>query len=168
MALSGISIDLCDQAAILPGVRTLEYAPLDVVDAAAWETVRSTAYNQQAAVTFTGSGAWLTMPVLIDSGSWTEDLADSPQGDYYNISISATLPADSPAVRAEINGMKQRRYLLRITDRNGAKHIVGTPDMPLRFDSKYQSGNQPGDSRGYRITFQGAALHASPGYTPIF
>lgn len=168
MALSGISIDLCDQAAILPGVRTIEYAPLDVVDASAWEPAINSAYNQQIGVTFTGSGAWLTMPVLVDSGSWSEDLTTSPQGDYYTVNISATLPADSPAVRAEINAMKQRRYLLRITDRNGTKLIVGTPDMPLRFDSKFQSGNQPGDTRGYRITFQGAALQASPGYTPIF
>lgn len=165
--LNGFDIDLCAQGAILPGLRTIEYADAAQVADGGWNRAISSGYNHQDAVDFDDSG-WRTLPVLADTGAWTEDLVPNEQGDYYNVSISATLPADSADIRGEINIMRRHRYLLRLTGRDGAKVVVGSPDMPLRFDSRFQSGAEPGEQRGYRITFAGPSLWASPGYTPVF
>ena len=166
--LNGFSdIDLCAQGAILPGLRLIEYAAADAVTDGEYNRAFSEAYNQQDAVDFDDAG-WRRLPVLADSGSWTEDLASSDQGDYYQVNISATMPADSASIRGEINAMRQHRYLLRLTGRDGLPVIVGSADMPLRFDSRFQSGAAPGEQRGYRITFSGPSLWASPGYIPAF
>jgi len=168
MPLAGFSdIDLCAQGALLPGLRLIEYAPADSVTYREYNRALSDTYNQQDAIDYDTSG-WLRLPVLVESGSWSEDLNRDEQGDYYNINISATLPADSPAVRGEINAMRSHRYLLRLTGRDGVKVIVGSTDMPLRFESRFQSGATPGEQRGYRVTFSGPSLWASPGYVPVF
>ena len=165
--LNGFDIDLCAQGAVLPGLRTIEYAPADSVSDGAYNRALSSAYNQQDDIPFDDAG-WRTLPVLPDSGAWAEDLVRNDQGDYYDVSVSATVPADAPAIRGEMNAMRAHRYLLRITPQDGVPVIVGSVDMPLRFESRFQSGAAPGEQRGYRITFSGPSLWASPGYTPVF
>lgn len=165
MALAGFStLDICG-AAPTPGAGTIEYIAVSELDADTYEqAVKSSTYNQQASVF---SGSWLTLPHAGGSAQWTEEQQADLQGDYYRVSLTALLPADSPAVRGELNMMKQYRYLLRLT-RSGTVLLIGTLDMPLRFESRFDSGAEGGDTRGHRCTFSGAALQKSPGYVPVF
>lgn len=165
MALSGFDIDLCATASALPGAGLLEYLPLDELDAAEWEDViLASTWNQQKSVF---ASDWYTMPYVAGTGSWSEDQQDSEQGDYFRITLSARLAADSPTVRGELNRMKQHRYLLRLT-REGTVILIGTPEQPLRFSSRFDSGADGGDTRAHTVTFSGVSLRKSPGYVPVF
>ena len=165
MALAGFStLDICG-AAPAPGAGTIEYIPVSDVDAADFEwAIKSATYNQQQSVF---SGTWHTLPHAGGSAQWTEEQQKDAQGDYFNVSLTALLPADSPAVRGELNAMKQYRYLLRLT-RSGTVLLLGSHDMPFRFESRFDSGADGGDTRGHRCTFSGVALLKSPGYVPVF
>ena len=165
--MSTISVNLCVDAGVAPGVRLIEYAPIDSIDPNTIERIISAGYNQQRSVGFL-SGSWLQLPVLINSGQWTEEETTAADGNYYKTQITATLPADTPAVRGNLNQMKQHRYLVRMTGRDGIPVLIGTLEQPLTFSSAWTSGTQPGDLRGYKITFSGVGLHPSPGYIPIF
>ena len=107
------------------------------------------------------------MPYVRGSGSWSEDQQPNQQGEIFRLGITALLPADTPAVRGELNAMRNHRYLLRLT-RNGMVLLLGTPEQPLRFESRFDSGSEGGDTRGHRITFSGNSLRKSPGYVPVF
>ncbi len=165
MALAGFSgLDICGTVT-LPGTGTIEYVPVDDVDAAEWEqAILAITYNQQKNIY---AGAWLSLPFAGGSASWSEEQQSSEQGDYYRLSLSALLPADSPAVRGELNAMRPHRYLLRIT-RSGTVLLLGTLEQPLRFESRFESGADGGDTRGHRCTFAGVTLQKSPGYVPVF
>jgi len=164
MPLAGFDIDPCTAIA-LPGAGTIEYVPLDEVDVAAWnDAILTSTYNQQASA---GVSTWYAMPYVVGSGSWTEEQQDTEQGTFFRTNVSATLAADSNVVRGELNAMKRRPYLLRIT-RNGVILLIGTPENPLRFESRFESGADGGDTRAHRIAWNGATLRKSPGYVPVF
>lgn len=165
MALTGIDIDECTTGAALPGLGTFQYLPVDELDETEWEdAILAATYNLQKAVF---ASNWYTMPYAPGSGSWTEDQQDSEQGLAFRVSIGARLPADSPTVRGELNRMRQHRYILKLT-RNGAVLIIGTPEQPLRFESRFESGAEAGDNRSHRITFTGTTTQKAPGYVPVF
>lgn len=165
MPLSGFDIDQCVTASALPGTGVIEYVPLDEVDVPTYEeALLQSTYNQQAPISLT---EWYAMPFQLGSGNWSEDQQKDQQGDYYKINISALLPADTAEVRGELNAMRNRRYLVRLT-KNGMVMLIGTPEQPLRFESRFESGSDGGDTRGHRITFSGNSLKKSPAYVPVF
>lgn len=165
MPILGFDIDQCITASALPGVGVLEYVPLDEVDVSVYEdAVQSSDYNQQSDV---GVSDWYKMPYVVGSGSWSEDQQQNAQGEYFRLNASALLPADTAVVRGELNAMRSHRFLVRIT-RNGIKLLLGTPEQPLSFESRFDSGADSGDTRGHRITFAGNALRKSPSYVPVF
>lgn len=166
MPLAGFSdIDVCTAASALPGVGTLEYVALDELDLTEWDdAIIADGYNQQKNIY---AGAWLSLPYVGGTGAWTEDQQESEQGDFFRVNVSARLAADTPEVRGELNAMKQHRYLLRFT-RNGTVLLIGTPEQPLRFSSRFDSGAEGGDIRAHTVTFTGAALRKNPGYVPVF
>lgn len=165
MPLAGFSdIDPCTSVA-LPGAGVLEYAPLDEVDIDAFqEAILPSTYNQQAAA---GVATWYKLPYLPGTGQWSEDQQQSDQGDYFRINISANMAADTPTVRGELDRMRRRPYLLRLT-RGSTVLIIGTPEQPMRFETRFDSGAAAGDVRQHRVSFTGVSLRKSPGYVPVF
>ncbi len=165
MALSGFDIDACVAASALAGVGVLHYVPVDEVDASSFvEAVQASNYNQQAGY---GVADWYAMPYAIGSGSWTEDQQDDEQGNTFRHTINRLLPADTAATRGELSAMRHRRFLLRI-QKNGAIYLAGSIEQPLRFQSRFESGSEGGDTRGHRISFSGISLRKIPAYVPVF
>ena len=166
MPLTGFAnLDLCSTASALPGVGVLEYAPFEEVDLSAWQSaILQSEYNLQSSA---GVADWYKLPYVVGAGSWTEDQQPSPQGDTFRVSINAFLPADSTAIRGELSRMRHHRYFVRIT-RNGYTLIIGTPQQPLKFQSRFESGSDSGDDRGHRVTFEGVLIKKSTGYIPVF
>lgn len=160
------SIDVC-AAVAPPGVPMLEYAALADIVAGDLEIARDASYNQQDTVGFS-SGTWKSLPLTPGSGTWQEDQAQTDQGCYFNVAVGGTLGADSPAIRAEIDRMKQHRFLLRVPDRSGRKSLVGWPEQPAVMEARFEAGAGAGDTRGWRITFRVQQLWASPNYQPVF
>lgn len=165
MPLTGFSaIDTCAVVA-QPGAGKLEYAPLDEVDVSAWNpAILPDIYNQQDDA---GVSTWYTLPYVGGSGAWTEDEQNSEQGTFYRVTIAATLAGDSTTIRGELHAMRRRPYLLRLT-RSGVVLLIGTPDTPLRFESRFESGADGGDNRIHRLEWRGEILRKSPGYVPVF
>lgn len=163
-ALTGFDFDSCQLAAGTPGLGLLEYAGLDEVEADTWEPAVDTGHVQRRAV----SANWLPLPFVVGTGSWSEDADADLQGDLFKVALSVFLPGDSAAVRSELNRMQRRRFLVRLTGRDGRLLLLGTPEQPLRIDTKFESGPQGGDTRGHRIRFSGESLAKSPDYIPTF
>lgn len=151
--------------AAIPGAGKLEYAPIDEVDTDAFEVaLLQSTYNQQASA---GVATWYTLPYAPGSGSWNEDQEDTDQGPVFKVAISALLAASSATVRGELDRMKRRRYLLRLT-RGAEVLLIGTPEQPMSLQSRFDSGADGADTRGHRISFTGTSLFKSPGYAPVF
>jgi hypothetical protein len=157
-----IVIDPC--ALPLPGSGKIEYTLLTAVDTASYiEAVHGTTYNQQSAILTT----WQTLPYTPGSGTFSEDQADTSQGEYYRLAIAAFVPGDTPAIRGEFQTLLRHRFLLRLT-KGDQVLLVGTLERPLRLETKFDSGGEGGDNRGHRVTFTGVALQKSPGFVPVF
>lgn len=151
-------------AANLGGAGTIEYLPLDEVDASTWEVAINAAYNQQRALL---AAAWYKLPAAVDSGSWTEDPNTGEQGTVYAVSLSARVNGDTTAIRKEIQKMGPRKFILRIT-KNNQVLLVGNPDEPLRLDARFSSGSAAADARAHTLNFKGTLKRKSPGYVPVF
>jgi hypothetical protein len=162
--LQGFNIDFCTAAAGTSGVGMLEYAALDAVELDSYEPTTDATYLHRRTL----SATWHTLPFVVGTGAYTEAAAPNPQGTTYRVAVSVFLPGDSPAVRAELNSMRHRRYMLRMKNRDGQLLLIGTPEQPLRFESRFTSGPQGGDQRGYECRFEGNTLTKSPGYAPLW
>ena len=163
MALEPIIIDTCNLP--LPGAGTIEYAPLDEVDVAAYnESITPDTYNQQAPA---GVSTWYALPYAGGTGEFSEEQQTPDQGSFFRLGVSAFLPSDSTAVRGALQKMRNRRYLLRLT-RGSLVLLLGTPERGFRFASDFKSGGEGGDNRGHRVSFTGVSLTKSPGYVPVF
>lgn len=163
MALEALIIDSCNLA--LPGAGTIEYVPLDEVDTAVWnEAILPATYNQQSPA---GVSDWYTLPYAAATGEFSEDENITDQGTSYRVSVAAFLPSDSTTVRGQLNRMRRRRYLLRLT-RGSMVLLLGTPERGLRLSTDFKSGGDGGDNRGHRLSFTGVSLYKSPGFVPVF
>lgn len=168
MDLQGFTaIDACATVAP-PGLVKIEYAAIDGIEVASVEPdALSSTYNQQREITFS-SGSWQVLPAAFGTAEWQEDLQDNPQGPFFRVSVSARIAGDSPAVRGELNRMKQHRYILRVTGRDATPMLIGSLEQPLQFESRFESGADGSDSRGHRCSFSGVNVIASPAYIPVF
>jgi hypothetical protein len=165
--LQGLTFDSCSIVAP-PGLRKIEYAPVDGITAATYERPSvNAAYNLQRSILF-DDGQWYTLPFAPGTAEWEEDQQTADQGNFYRVNATALIAGDSPAIRAELNRLKQHRYLLRLTGRDGVLILLGAYEQPLGFESRFQSGGSGSDTRGHRCTFSGVCIHASPKYVPAF
>ncbi len=166
MDLQGFDIDVCAVVAP-PGLRRIEYAAIDGLEAGAFELAIGDGYNQQYTVQF-DDGAWETLPHAPGTADLEENIDPDAQGPLYRVGVSARIGGDSADIRDELNKMKQHRYLLRVTRRDGTVLLLGTPEQPLTFESRFESGSEGSDFRGHRCTFEGVSPILSPHYVPVF
>lgn len=162
--LQGFDIDTCAAAAGLPGIGTLEYAGLDEVDLDSWEPAVDTGHVFRRTL----SATWHELPFVVGTGALSEEQDDDAQGPTYRLQLSVLLPGDNTDIRAELNRMKQRRFLVRMTGRDARPLLIGTPEQPLGFESRFETGPQGGDQRAHRCRFTGVALHKIPEYIPTW
>lgn len=162
--LQGFDIDVCAAAAGVPGIGILQYAGLDEVDTDTYEPAIDTAYIHRRTLTAT----WYSLPFVVGTGTFTEEQDDDLQGNIYRINLSALLPGDSKEIRSELDRMRPRRFLVRLTGRDGRPLLIGTPEQPLRFESKFETGPHGGDQRAHRCRFAGVSLRKTPDYIPTW
>ena len=153
----------CTQKAA-PGAGKLEYIPLDEIDLAMYHRAVNDAYNQQRSA---WGGTWYSLPYLPETGRMSEDQRDNVQGETFDLNVSCSFAGDSAAAREEIGEMTRRRFLVRLT-KGSVVLLLGTPEIPMRFSSKFDTGVQGTDNREHKFTFTGVSLFKLPGYIPIF
>lgn len=129
------------------GVAVVEYLPTDKIDEEAYERLSNEGI-------FTGNiantNAFFYAPLIPIGKGFTMDSDDSEQGEYYNFSVVGILQGDTADILAELNRTLQRRYILRITDGDGQRRLIGTLDEPFKF-SFALSKSEPGQNNNYRV-----------------
>ena len=89
---------------------------------------------------------------------------DDPNDPYYQWEIIGFMPGDSSTLIELMEDMEHVRHLVIVNDNLNQKRLVGY-DAPLNFKSIFQSGNKPGQARGYKYTFSGLSPKRAPVYS---
>ena len=82
------------------------------------------------------------------------------EGDFYRHSVEATIPAKGGLAARDIMELERGRYLVRITDNNGIRWLMGDTTAPMRFKVEDINNGNPASETAYRLTFSG--LNAWP------
>lgn len=161
--LNGFDPDLCARLTA-PGVTTLEYAPLPSVDVPSYEIALLNGNQQKAIV-----AEWHRLPFVSGSGRYSAQSKRDEQAPTWDLQLSATLPGDVVADRAELDAMTRFRFLVRLRHLGSTAYtLLGTLEQPLEFTHGYDSGADAGDGRQYSAQFKGVSLVLPPGYTSVF
>lgn len=75
-------------------------------------------------------------------------------GEIFQPQLKGTLAKATATLAAGLDALDGRRFLLIYRDQNGEAWLVGTPDSPLAWSEKYDSGT-PTERNGYDFQFSG-------------
>lgn len=95
---------------------------------------------------------------------YLEEPQTSEHGDFYKASITSFIPKGRSEVKAVLDEMKNKNFIIDIIDNNSFRRLVGTIAEPLKFSVGYDSGNKVTTSNGYSISFSGLIQNESPEY----
>lgn len=138
-------------------LRTIEYAPIEWIDAAAFEKIINDNHVWIPSVPFTEGNDWLTAYVLPRKRIFTEQQRDTTNGSIWTKSVEGVMPHHTPAVAGMLEAMTRHRYLVRITDRNGYTFIIGDLEYPLIFSSSSTTGEDVTELNHNTLRWEGVA-----------
>lgn len=149
------------------GLIKIEYVPTAWVDQAAYLRIVSDGWNWQQDVPLS-TGSWLEVQAktTIDKRIWNERQVTDLQGKYYNQTINATIPNLLPSVAKVMDQTADYRYLLRLTDVNGQKWILGTLDTPFQFTAEGTTGAS-GALKQHSVRWESETRHKAYGFIPV-
>lgn len=151
----------------LGGLLKIEYIPINWIDPETFEPIITrSGYNWQTDITI-NTNDWMTAYVIPDKRIWQENQQQNKQGDFFNQVVRAIVPSLRPSASGELNKMKNYLYLLRITDRNNQKWLLGSPEHPFQFFSEGSTGNT-GELNNYAIRFAASSPYRATGFEPVF
>lgn len=154
----------------LPGLRLLEYLPIDYLADGEYEEFITSANNfNKAIVPSLGGAEWLTLPFMPGKGDgWEEGDRRTDQGPEYAQDIAGVIKGLRPEVTGEFQKMAGRRFLVKFTDRNARPWLVGRLWEPLDFTAQAQTGSGSGGLASYNFRFSGITTKRAFGYVPVF
>ena len=164
MALKSIS-QFCGSN--LPGIITIDYAPVDWMDLGSYETIVSETRNWQYAIPF-AQGDWLKLPLYPGDRLWEEKERSNPQGKYYEMELLGVTPKLRPEVTQQFEEMSELDFLLKLTDRNRQTWLLGTIVHPFRMETNARSGNRGQGRNQYNVRFYSQSPRRAYGYLPVF
>lgn len=146
-----------------PGLQLIEYLPVIWIDLDNWVPLVSSQNNWQLDVPLL-QGQWLQAHILADTnGNWREDPRPGPGGNSYRQRVRGVTPKLRPEATGEIERTERHPLLLRLTDRNDRKWIMGTPDQPFRLEARART-NPIGS---YELSFEAEVSKRATGYIPL-
>lgn len=148
----------------IPGVRIVEYVPIDWVDAEAYVKVVNSENNFQHAIPFL-QGDWLRAPLFQNGRGWKEEERTDPNGPYWQLQVSGRTPQLKPIVTGTFSEMSEHQYLVRLTPKQGEVWLLGSLECPLSFRATASSGDQNDE---YNLIWSAFIPHRGYGYQPIF
>mgnify|MGYP000527785826 CR=1 FL=1 len=98
--------------------------------------------------------AWIDIPLLDNSGVYSEEEEETLQGVLYLKKVSCFIPHDQKANRDSLNRLTYVDLIVKYKDRSGNHMILGTPNEPLRIKIGFKV-EQLGGTYGYPIHFMG-------------
>lgn len=116
-----------------------------------------------------GEGCVLT---LKSGKSWSQihfkkaSAESVPDGNAYLHTVETTVPGKGENDVSDLMTMTEGRYVIRITDNNGIKWIVGDEEEGLRMNIKDSTDGSADGETGYTVTFSGHSLWAQMKLNP--
>jgi hypothetical protein len=94
--------------------------------------------------------------IVPDTTSSTSDQSTTFAGTTFKHTISGLVPGFSAATIAIIGQMvRQLRYVVIYMDGDGQIVLLGRPEIPLMFDSKFTTGQTTSNLKHFKISFAG-------------
>ncbi len=86
---------------------------------------------------------------------YTETTEDSAAGILYKRSLVAFCPKDNSDNKDLFYEMRNKKFIVKCTNSNGIKLLIGSIQEPLKFSAALASKTQIAELAGYSITFYG-------------
>ena len=83
-------------------------------------------------------------------------------GISYLQKISGFYPKITPTVVSLFTQMRNRKFIVKITDNNGLLRLAGTLEQPLEFGFSLSTGNNPATRNGITFEFFCENQHPAP------
>lgn len=115
--------------------------------------------------TFQDNYRWFTAYGTDFTKSVDEKQTETDNGPVWDIVIELFLPGDAPDRRVQLAELVRHRFLVAVEDNTGLKRLFGTLEEPLLLTYSFQVAKNPGDRRGYTLTFAGQLSRIAPAYT---
>lgn len=135
----------------LGGVMLFKFIPVDDVSSI------PTAVNHiiPTGVVLKPGCRWYEFYGTIGTIEFTEKKQDSEAGAFYKKSLKAITPKVRTELDLVFNEMKNRRFILDVTDNNGIRKIVGSIEAGLKFSDESNTKSEASQRNEYSIEFSG-------------
>ncbi len=145
------------------GLQLVEYTP--VASVSSFPSIANGVIS--SALTFAAGARWYSVYGSMSKKGYDEGGKETEHGFLYSPEIQLFYPGDTIATRQLLKLMEApfHRYLLRLTDHNGFKRLVGTPWQGLTFGYEFTTDDNMGGARGYRLTWAGSLTEKPAVYT---
>ena len=150
----------------LGGILTIEYAPVAWINPSVFEVIRSAANNWQYDISFL-EGDWLEAPILHGRTPWTETEQSTDQGTFYQQRIQGTTPKMLPSVTGELAKMSKHQFIIRLTDENDQRWIIGSLEHSFEFIAPATTSNL-GGLNNYSLQWRSDIPKRAAGFEPVF
>ena len=150
------------------GLIKLEYLPTAWVNKNDYLQLISNNWNWQKDVPILSGFSWLAVQAQArrDKQLWTEKQRRDLQGKYHLQTVTAEIPNLLPSVSKTMDQTAEYRFLLRLTDKQGQKWILGTLVNPFEFLADGTTGST-GALKHHAIRFEAITKHKAYGFVPV-
>lgn len=107
----------------------------------------------QASITLKSEKSWYEFYTSKGSLQFSEALKLDAKGEYFDAKLTGFTPKDSKDLQTELLSMRSHHFACVYLDNNGKHKLAGTPEEPLHFSFKVNTGAGPANRNGFMITF---------------
>jgi hypothetical protein len=93
---------------------------------------------------------------------FTDVESENDHGTFYLKKFMCNVPKNRAELVAIFNKMKNRKFILLLTDNNGEKILVGTKEEPLSFKNRFDSKDDVPGRNEHEVEFYGEGVDKSP------
>lgn len=108
---------------------------------------------------------WLTGYSTPYTLNYTEKAKPSPNGPFYEQSLSGVAPGDKPDLLDLMQSMEGHEFVLIAEDARGQLRLIGGYGYPLVFMSDFSSGSDRSEAKGFEFGFSGNSEFRAPIYS---
>lgn len=131
------------------------------------DLLRFSVQNRTAIFRLKESAHWTTLPISVKQTTATATPTTGDAGTLYNHQVNALLPAfKADALLLSLcNDLCRSGCIIRYTDANGNRRILGTKDYPLTGTLEEVPGNSAISLAGYKLSLK--ASEQTPQLTEV-
>lgn len=85
----------------------------------------------------------------------TAKVGCNEEGDAYRHTLEVALPGKGAVAVRDIMTLERGRYLVRVTDNNGVKWLMGDTETPMRMKVSDNNDGTPDGTTAYNLTITG-------------